>query len=183
MSGLVSDKSKTTGSFQTKKNDPGFLVSKGRFYSPHEESRSKLFHEREQLLLQGKAGDSIEVVGLTHQINDLESEIDRDRRHLEKDHVKNLASAIFMAMSNHGYANIRAVGRNANYNAIKAIAISEGYCKTKGIDVCFDVCFDEGNLGALRNQHHVQTVTAMMFRLKDYREWTDTKEKEEKEEK
>jgi len=177
---LLNNKSKTS-SFQNKKNDPGFLVAKGRFYSSYEESHSKLFQEREQLLVEGKAGDSIEVVDLTRKINELQSSINRDRRYLEKDHVKSLANAIFMAMSNNGYANIRAVGRNANYNAIKAIAISEGYCKTKGIDICFDICFDEGNLGELRSQHHVKTVTAMMFRLKNYREWVDIKKRKKNE--
>lgn len=96
-----------------------------------------------------------------------------DVREAEKAHVKSLASAIFMAMSNCGYANIRAVGRNATYNAIKAIAIAKSYCAPKGIELCWDVSFDEGNLGALRNQNHVSTVTAMLFSLKGYRDWVE----------
>lgn len=92
-------------------------------------------------------------------------------RQNERDHVKSLASAIFMAMTNHGYANIRSVGRNAAYNANKAIAIASGHCKIKGIDVCYEVVFDEGNLGPIRNNDHVKTVTALLFKLKGFREW------------
>lgn len=162
---------KKFGSFRDKIKDPGFLVSKGRFIAISEQERNILFDERDNLLRAGQSGDSLEVVALTRNIGKLNKQVDEERRKLEKEHIKNLASAIFMAMSNHGYANIRAVGRNATYNAIKSITIASGYCKTKGIDVCFEVSFDEGNLGMLRNKHHVQSVTAMMFKLKGYKEW------------
>jgi len=98
---------------------------------------------------------------------------ENDLRDAERTHVKSLASAIFMAMQNCGYANIRAVGRNATYNAIKAIAIAKSYCAPKGIELCWDVSFDEGNLGALRNQSHVSTVTAMLFSLKGFKDWVE----------
>ena len=96
---------------------------------------------------------------------------DDDIRQHEREHVKSLASAIFMAMTNHGYANIRSVGRNAAYNANKAIAIASGHCKVKGIDVCYEIVFDEGNLGPIRNNDHVKSVTALLFKLKGFREW------------
>lgn len=94
----------------------------------------------------------------------------------EKKHVKKLASAIFMAMTNHGYANIRAVGPFANYNAIKAITIATGYCAPKGIELCWTSAFDEGNLGDLRQDGHVDTVTAMMYSVKGYKEWEEYEE-------
>lgn len=162
---------KISGSFKGK--DPGFLVAKGRFVSSHEDEKQKFFRERDDLLRDGKPGDSLEVVELTRKIDNLDKEIDNDRRVLEKEHVKSLASAIFMAMSRCGYAKVRAVGRNANYNAVKSIAIAGGYCKSRGIDVCFEVSFDEGNLGALRKQNHVQSVTAIMYSLKGYKEWSE----------
>lgn len=105
-------------------------------------------------------------------------ETDSDQRRQEKQHIKKLARAIFMAMTNHGYATVRAVGRNATYNASKAIAITSGYCKPKGIDICFEVSFDEGNLGPMRSDHHVSTVTALLFTLKGFKNWQEQKKDE-----
>jgi len=124
-----------TGSFRDTKDDPGFLVSKGRFGGETEEARKKL----------------------------------------ERGHVKKLASAIFMAMSNHGYATVRAVGPFANYNAIKAYIIATGYCAPKGIDLCFTVSFDEGNLGPKRQVNHVDNVVATVYSIKGYKEWSEDK--------
>jgi len=98
---------------------------------------------------------------------------DVDRKSAEKHHVKKLASAVFMAMTNHGYASIRAVGPFANYNALKAITIATGYCAPKGIDLCWTSAFDEGNLGQLRQDGHVDTVTAMLYTVKGYKEWSE----------
>jgi stage V sporulation protein SpoVS len=145
-----------TSSFREKESDPGFLVAKGKFNSQIEKQGPQ----------QGETPDLFQ-----RRVYD-------DQRALERAHVKNLASAIFMAMSNCGYANIRAVGRNATYNAIKAIAIAKSYCAPKGIELCWDVSFDEGNLGALRNKNHVSSVTAMLFSLKGYREWVEEGESE-----
>lgn len=168
---MANETEKISEYVNNQKPDPGFLVAKGRFVSSYEATYDVLFKKRDNYLRQGAAGDSAEVVDLTRQMQDLDDQIDDDRKSMERDHVKNLASAIFMAMSRCGYANIRAVGRNANYNAVKSIAIAGGYCKTKGIDVCFEVSFDEGNLGELRNQHHVKSVTAILYKLKGYKEW------------
>lgn len=154
-----------------KQSDPGFLVGRGKFVSPREEERSNIFRSRDQLLRDGQPGDSLEVINLTKEIDALDKIIDSDRRKMEREHVKSLASAIFMSMSHHGYATIRAVGRNANYNTIKSIAIARGYCHDKGIDLCFDVSFDEGNLGALKNKNHVENVTAIVYNLKGYKDW------------
>lgn len=172
MATAADNNTKISESFRDK--DPGFLVAKGRFVSPHENERQKFFRERDDYLRDGSPGDSLEVVDLTRKIDSLDKDIDHDRREREKEHVKSLASAIFMAMSRCGYAKIRAVGRNANYNAVKSIAIATGYCKDRGIDICFEVSFDEGNLGALRKQNHVQTVTAMVYNLKGYKEWQES---------
>lgn len=146
-------------------NDPGFLVAKGRFRVDMESDRDVLFGKRDQLLLSGYAGDSSEVVQITKHIEQLENQIDTEQYHLQRTHVKHLASAIFMAISNHGHASVRAVGRNATYNAVKAIAIARGYCKAQNAEVCSEISFDEGNLGALRSKSHVETVTAILFTL------------------
>ena len=103
-------------------------------------------------------------------------ETEEERRNAEITHAKKLASAIFMAMSNHGYAKIRAVGRNASYSAIKAIIIASGYCTPKGIHLVWEACFNEGNLGVLREKNHVSTVTAILFTLHDHKEWLKDKE-------
>ena len=98
-----------------------------------------------------------------------------DRKLAEKTHVKKLASAVFMALRRHGYANVRAVGPFANYNAVKALAIATGYCAPKGIDLCFSPSFNEGNLGALRDESHVETVTAILYSVKGFKEWSSSK--------
>lgn len=156
---------------ETTKQDPGFLVAKGRFVSRLESDRQQKFRDRDDLLRSGQSGESLEVVELTRLINDLDKQIDFDRKMMEKDHVKSLAGAIFMTMSDCGYANIRAVGRNASYNAVKAIAIATLNCQSRGIDLCFSVVFDEGNLGHLRKDGHVQNVTAILYKLKGYKDW------------
>ena len=135
----VVDPNKKMVSFRDAKDDPGFLVAKGRFYGEDDDSR----------------------------------------KNTEKQHVKKLASAIFMAMTNHGYASIRAVGPFANYNALKAITIATGYCAPKGIDLCWSSSFDEGNLGDLRQSGHVNSVTAMLYTVKGYKEWSKEGDKNE----
>jgi len=100
---------------------------------------------------------------------------DEDRKAAEKDHVKKLASAVFMALRRHGYAKVRAVGPFANYNAVKALTIAMGYCAPKGIDICFAPSFDEGNIGELRDSDHVESVTAILYSVKGFREWSEGK--------
>ena len=95
---------------------------------------------------------------------------DSERATAEKNHVHKLANAIFMAISNHGYANIRCIGRNAAYNAIKAIAVAKGPLAPKGITLLWDVSFEDGNLGELRNKEHVSEVTALVFSVRDFKE-------------
>jgi len=96
---------------------------------------------------------------------------DDERKAAEKDHVKKLASAVFMALRRHGYAKVRAVGPFANYNAVKALTIAMGYCAPKGIDICFAPSFDEGNMGALRDSEHVESVTAILYSVKGFKDW------------
>ena len=100
---------------------------------------------------------------------------DEDRKAAEKDHVKKLASAVFMALRRHGYAKVRAVGPFANYNAVKALTIAMGYCAPKGIDICFAPSFDEGNMGELRDSDHVESVTAILYSVKGFKEWSEGK--------
>ncbi len=105
-------------------------------------------------------------------------ETDEERRAARTLHVKGLATAIFKAMSHHGYATIRSIGEAASYNAVKSIAIASGSCKSQGLDLCFEVSFDEGNLGSLRKPGHVEKVTAIVFSLKGYKEWAEDRKNE-----
>ena len=141
-------------SFQEKAGDPGFLVAKGRFHTAADKELKRLISEG--------------VATSDPRLPALRKNIDSERRFAEKKHVKTLASAIFMAVSNHGYATIRCIGRNACYNASKAIAIATGYCATKGVNLQFGISFDEGNLGSLRQQQHVANVTALVFALEGH---------------
>lgn len=165
-------------SFTEKRLDPGFLVAKGRFRVLSEEQREKLSERRDTLIRDTGDGAHPKVVALTRQIDVINKQIDKERRQAERDHVKQLASAIYMTMSKWGDARVRAVGRSATYNAVKSIAIASGHCKQKGIELCFDICFDEGNLGGLRGKGHVESVTAMLFNLADHRDWFKREEKE-----
>ena len=105
---------------------------------------------------------------------------EQEKKEKEKIHVKKLASAIFMACVNHGYATIRTVGPFASYNASRAIVIASGYCASKGIELCFNVHFDEGNLGQIRQEGHVENVNALKYSVKGFKEWTEDLNKEEK---
>lgn len=143
-----------SSSFQEKESDPGFLVAKGRFSTPAEQELKKMINSG--------------IATNDPRIPDLRKQIESERRAAEKRHVKDLASAIFMAVSNHGYATVRCIGRNACYNAAKSIAISTGYCATKGVKLTFSLGFDEGNLGVLRQQQHVANVTALVYTLEGH---------------
>lgn len=94
----------------------------------------------------------------------------------EKDHRTKLANAIYMAISNHGYANVRAIGTNAIANAVKAITSVTERCGKKGISLMWESAIEKGNLGPVRDPGHVQDVTAYSFRIK---QWVDTGEANE----
>ncbi len=150
--------------------DPGFLAAKGRFRVPAEKDRSKLFQDRDILLKGGRAGDDVAVVALTKGIDALGKLIDKDRENLESQHVKKLANAIIMTTDRNGYANVRAIGMRATYNAIKSICLASLYCNEKGIRLIWESTFDRGNLGDLRSPNHVEKVSAMFFKLKKVEE-------------
>lgn len=147
-------------------NDPTFLVAKGRFRSSLEKPRDELFSQRDYLLRRGYAGDSSEVVDLTIKIDKFNGQIEKDQSKLEKNHVRSLSSAVSMSLWKHGITKIRSCGRHATYNAVKAIAmVREGFLN-KGLSVVSEIHFDEGNLGDLRSQNHVQSLTAIVFSVK-----------------
>lgn len=120
-------------SFKPRNEDPGFLVSKGRFSgSPEEKAK------------------------------------------LEKDHRSKLSNAVFMAISNHGYATIRAIGTFAIANAVRAITVATERYRKKGIDLMWESVVDKGNLGPMRSDGHVRDVTAYLFRI---HKWKDSEDK------
>lgn len=96
-----------------------------------------------------------------------------ERIKLEKDHRSKLSNAIFMAISNHGYATVRAIGTSAIANAVRAITVASERCKKKGIGLMWESVIDKGNLGPIRSGEHVRDVTAYLFRII---EWVDEEE-------
>ena len=84
-----------------------------------------------------------------------------------KRYVKKLASAAFMCLTNHGHCEMRCVGKDAVYNAVKAMIIANGYCAQRGAEIMFSPSFDEGNIGEL-GENQVENVTAIKFSVKDY---------------
>ena len=84
-----------------------------------------------------------------------------------KRYVKKLASAAFMCLTNYGHCDMRCVGKDAVYNAVKAMIVANGYCAQRGAEIMFSPSFDEGNIGELK-ENHVANVTAIKFTIKDY---------------
>lgn len=94
---------------------------------------------------------------------------------LEKDHRSKLSNAIFMAISNHGYATVRAIGTFAIANAVRAITVATERCRKKGISLLWESIVDKGNLGPMRSDSHVSDVSAYLFRIHDWKD-EDTNE-------
>ena len=84
-----------------------------------------------------------------------------------KKYIKKLASATFMCLRNVGHCEMRCIGRDAVYNAVKAMIIANGYCAQSGAEIMFSPSFDEGNIGVLK-ENQVQNVTAIKFTVKDF---------------
>lgn len=99
---------------------------------------------------------------------------ERDKK--EKDHRSKLANAIYMAITNHGYANVRAIGTSAIANAVRAITLATERCRKKGIALMWDTVIDKGNLGPMRQESHVKDVTAYEFRITH---WKKVEEEED----
>lgn len=150
-----------------------FLVAKGSFHPESEKIKDAKWRERDRLIRELGDGAHPDVVKLTQDIQKLEKEISRESKAMEKTHVKKLANAIYMSMSADGDVSVRCIGGRAINNAVKSMIIASGYCKSKGIDVCFEPSFDEGNIGKLQSENHVGSVTAILFKLKGYREWVN----------
>ncbi len=93
-----------------------------------------------------------------------------EREMQEKDHRSKLANAIYMAIINHGYAHVRAIGTGAIANAVRSITLATDRCSKKGISLMWDSVMDKGNLGPIRQSGHVKDVTAYSFRLKHWEE-------------
>lgn len=152
------------------KTENNFLVAKGGFHPEKETIKDEKWRERDRLIREHGDGAHPEVIALTQEISQLEREIHKEAKSMEKAHVKKLSSAIFMTIRNSKFVHIRCVGNRATYNAVKAIAIATGYCKAKGIDLYCQPSFDEGNIGKLQSSSHVGSVTAILFTLKGRKE-------------
>lgn len=92
----------------------------------------------------------------------------------EKDHRSKLSNAIFMAISNHGYATVRAIGTSAIANAVRSITVATERCRKKGISLMWESVVEKGNLGPMRSEQHVRDVTAYLFRI---HQWRDSEKK------
>ncbi len=101
-----------------------------------------------------------------------ENQEERDTK--ARNHRSKLANAIFMAITNHGYATVRAIGTQAIANAVRAITTSSARCEKKGVKLYWESVFDKGNLGPMRDSSHVKDVTAFLFRIRDF---TDSEDK------
>ena len=131
----------------------GFLVAKGRFISNYQK-------ELETLLSQG-------VSTTDKRIYELKQLCDKERKNLEKNHVKQLAFAIMESVKKHNVAVIRCIGRDACYNASKSVAIALNKFMTQHQTLLnVEICFDEGNLGLLKKESHVQNVTALLYKVR-----------------
>lgn len=95
----------------------------------------------------------------------------KEKEKQEKDHRSKLANAIFMAISNHGYATVRSIGTSAIANAVRSITVATERCRKKGIDLMWESIIEKGNLGPMRSDKHVQDVTAYLFRI---HKWQDS---------
>jgi len=93
-----------------------------------------------------------------------------DRSREEKNHRSKLSNAIYMAISNHGYAKVRAIGTGAIANAVRSITSATERCQKKGINLVWEYVIDRGNLGSLRDNEHVSDVTAYLFQIHDWKE-------------
>lgn len=93
-----------------------------------------------------------------------------ERNDKEAAHRSKLANAIYMAIINHGYAHVRAIGTSAIANAVRAITSSTERCRKKGIALMWDTVINKGNLGPMRQQGHVKDVTAYLFRITHWKE-------------
>lgn len=93
----------------------------------------------------------------------------------EKDHRNKLANAVYMAIVNHGYAHIRAIGTNAIANAVRAIVLASERCKKRDVSLMWECILEKGNLGPIREGGHVQNVVAYTFKIKD---WVEGKHNE-----
>ena len=94
----------------------------------------------------------------------------QEKEKSEKDHRNKLSNAIFMAISNHGYATVRAIGTFAISNAVRSITVATERCRKKGISLMWESIVDKGNLGPMRSENHVRDVTAYLFRIHEWKE-------------
>lgn len=93
-----------------------------------------------------------------------------EKMNQEKKHQKKLANAVFKSIINNGYANLRAVGSFAIANAVRAITLASIKSAKKGVVLYWDSVFEHGNLGPLRDSDHVKNVTAILFRLRFFKD-------------
>jgi len=93
---------------------------------------------------------------------------DEERDSKARNHRNKLANAIFMTISNYGYATVRAIGTQAIANAVRSIATASSWCNKKGIKLYWESVFDKGNLGPMRDSSHVSDVTAFLFRIRNF---------------
>jgi len=91
-----------------------------------------------------------------------------DTSEQRKLYVKKLSSALYQCISNHGYAEMRAIGRDACYNAVCSLIRVNGTLAQQGTELYWNAAFDNGNLGDLQSDGHVQDVTAVKFYVKDF---------------
>lgn len=86
-------------------------------------------------------------------------------------HVKKLADAIFMTTMNTGDVSVRAIGKDANYNAVKAIQRAIERCSSQNVHLFFTMKKTHGDISKKGVQgNHVSDVTGYEYVLVGYSE-------------
>lgn len=99
---------------------------------------------------------------------DFKADSPQERYEMEKTHRIKLGSAIYMAVSNHGDAVVRAIGSGAIANAVRAITIASSKFKANGVDLIWESSFDKGSMKPLTNKNQKIEVTAIVFSIRGW---------------
>lgn len=150
--------------FHGVKNDQSFLVAKGKFIVPAQNELKRILDDCRFLIQEkGMMLHHPQIKDLKARATEIEKKILVEQREAEDLHVKKLSKAVYMAIKDQGNAVVRAIGREANYNAQKAIGRAKDICKNKNIDIWMQVGCDTGNIGALQEEGHCKNVTAYVW--------------------
>lgn len=76
-----------------------------------------------------------------------------------KEHVRDLASAVFSTVMKHGFAKMRCIGTSAVNNAIRALVRSRSKFKENSVDILVDATFQNVTVG---NNNEINRVAILL---------------------